>query len=61
MLCVCVQWALHHLCDGSVGVSDLLPWLDCSPAVGGCHSYLLQGRQISFTAYWQTLHVLRKQ
>lgn len=41
---VCVQWALHHICDGSPGVSDLLPWLDCCLPVAGCHPYLLQGQ-----------------
>lgn len=42
-VCVCLQWALHHLCDSSAGVSDILPWLDCSLPLDGCHSYLLQG------------------
>ena len=54
--CVYVQWALHHLCNGSTGVPDLLPRLDCGLPLDGCYSYLLQGRHASATVCWSALH-----
>ena len=43
VMCVGLQWALHHLCHGALGLQHLLPRLDCSPVVDCCHTLLLQG------------------